>query len=54
MFSEVQHFSRGYLVIYVDTGQGTAQRLDNPAKSPLGDALSRHILIVSMSTDLPK
>ena len=30
------------LVMYVDTGQGGAQRLDNPAESVPGDALPRH------------
>jgi len=32
-----------YLVLYVDT-EGTAQRLDNPTKSSLGDVLPRHSL----------
>jgi len=36
---------RGYLVLYKDTGQGTAQGLDNAAGSPLGHALPRHIYI---------
>jgi len=40
--------ARGFLFrffggLYVDTGQGTAQRLDNAAESPLGHALPRHI-----------
>ena len=34
----------GCLVLYVDMGQGTAQGLDNPAESPLGDAFPRHDL----------
>jgi len=35
------HFHAGYLVLYVDTGQGTARRLDNATESPLGHALPR-------------
>jgi len=41
----VRRFFGGYLVLYRDTGQGTAQGLDNAAGSSLGHALSRHIYI---------
>ena len=41
--------------LYEDTGQGTAQRLDNPAELPLGGALPRHILIsINTSNELQK
>ena len=44
----VRRFFGGYLVLYRDTGQGTAQGLDNAAGSPPGHALPRHIYIGSL------
>ena len=46
----------GYLVLYVDMGQGTARWLDNPAESPpLGDAVPRHRLdSLNTGTDFQK
>ena len=41
----VRRFFGGYLGLYRDTEQGTAQGLDNAAGSTLGHALPRHIYI---------
>ena len=43
LFFLVHASTGGYLVLYRDTGQGTAQGLDNAAGSSLGHALPRHI-----------
>jgi len=46
----------GYLVLYVNTGQGTARGLDNPAELPLADAVVPCHKLDSLNTraDLPK
>ena len=40
----VRLFHGAFMVLYVDTAQGTAEGLDNAAESSLGHALPRHIL----------
>ena len=41
--------------MYVDTGQGTAQGLDNPTELPVGNAVPCHKLdSLNTSADLPK
>ena len=47
-------FFEGYLVWYVDTGQGTAQELDSLAEFPPGDSLAHYMLSINTSTDSPK
>jgi len=50
----VRRFFEGYLVLYVDTGQGMARRLENAPESPL---CMRSLAIynsMNTSTDLPK